>query len=320
MDILSTLVSTAITVVILIGIVEGILAASARLVGRYRANLAGVRKFAYTAIVIVVLIPLSKEIYPVHTYIYYVDIAQVLAVGYLIYKVFNKVVSNITSGLVKFAGQKFYSNIFIPMRKLGNATILILIFLAAVNVSGVNLSPLLFGWGFALFIFALAIQGILGDIVAGLYILLTRPFGIGDVVQFPGGETYEILDIKDQRTVLRDLIDQEIINYSNLDLLKLKLTRLEGRASSLVVPVQVKGGKIEDIEKAKDIISEVAADLPYSKAEYDAKVYLVETSQPNAKFEVMLSLDDVGKRREALDWFNTNLVRRFGAEGLQASG
>lgn len=266
---------------------------------------------------IIVLIPVSKDIYPDPTYIYYVDIAQVFAVGYLFYRVFNKVVSNITSGLVKFAGQKFYSNIFIPMRKLGNATILILIFLAAVNVSGVNLSPLLFGWGFALFIFALAIQGILGDIVAGLYILLTRPFGIGDAVQFPGGETYEILDIKDQRTVLHDLVDQETINYSNLDLLKLKLTRLEGRASSLIVPVQVKGGKIEDLDKAKEILSKLASELPYSNGDHDSKVYLVETSQPNAKFEVMLSLDDTGRKREALDWFNTNLLRRFGTAGLQ---
>lgn len=69
---------------------------------------------------------LSKEIFPDPACICYVDIAKVLAVGYLTYRVFSKVVSNITSALVEFADQEFYSNIFIPIRKLANTTILIL--------------------------------------------------------------------------------------------------------------------------------------------------------------------------------------------------
>ena len=317
MDIFSILITNAIELTVALVIAERLLVDTTRIVHRYNTDLSGVRKIAYIGIVILLLIPLAMELYPNPTFVYDINIVRVLAIGYLVYRIFNKVISNITSGLVRLAGEKFYSNVFVPLRKLGNATFLVLIFLAAINASGINLSPLLVGWGFALFMFALAIQGILGDIVAGLYILLTRPFGIGDVIQFPGGEVYEILDIKDQRTILRDIVNRETVNYSNLDLLKLKLTRFDGRAGSVVVPVPVKTSKVGELEKAKGILSQLVTELPQSSTRSDPKVYLMETSEPTAKFEVMLELEDLGRKREALDWFNTNLLKRFGAEGLQ---
>lgn len=317
LDVVALLVKYAIGFVIAAVVIEVLIRAGTRLLRSYGADLTGVRRLAYAAIVVFVLMPLAGEVYPNPSLLYYSRIAQVLAIGYLGYRIFNRIVASLSAGMIRMVGNKLFTGVFVPFRKLGNATILILIFIAAVNASGVNLSPLLFGWGFALFIFALAVQGILGDVVAGLYILLTRPFGIGDLIQFPDGQVCEILDIKDQRTVLKDVVTREVSNYSNLDLLKVRLVRLEGRTGHLVVPVPVKATGSGDIEKARNILSELAAKAPNTSPDPAPGVYLMETSEPRVKFDVALSLADMGRKRETVDWFNTNLVQRFGAEGLQ---
>lgn len=60
---------------------------------------------------------------------------------------------------------------------------------------GVELLPLIAGLGVAGAGIALAMQGVLGNVVAGLTIIFTRPFRVGDYVSIVGVEG-EVLEIK----------------------------------------------------------------------------------------------------------------------------
>jgi small conductance mechanosensitive channel len=60
---------------------------------------------------------------------------------------------------------------------------------------GIELLPLIAGLGIAGAGIALALQGVLGNVVAGLTILFTRPFRVGDYVSIVKEEG-EVLDIK----------------------------------------------------------------------------------------------------------------------------
>ena len=96
-------------------------------------------------------------------------------------------------------------NLDAPVRRLlgGGVRALVLVIFAimALQNIGVELLPLIAGLGVAGAGVALAMQGVLGNLVAGLTILLTRPFRVGDYISI-AKEEGEVLDIELSSTTL----------------------------------------------------------------------------------------------------------------------
>jgi small conductance mechanosensitive channel len=92
-----------------------------------------------------------------------------------------------------------------PVRRLmeaGARALVVLIFaIMALQNIGVELLPLIAGLGVAGAGVALAMQGVLANLVAGLTILFTRPFRVGDYISI-AKEEGEVLDIKLSSTTL----------------------------------------------------------------------------------------------------------------------
>lgn len=72
--------------------------------------------------------------------------------------------------------------------------VLVLFAIMALQNLGVELLPLIAGLGVAGAGIALAMQGLLGNIVAGLTIIFTHPFHVGDYISI-GNEEGEVLDV-----------------------------------------------------------------------------------------------------------------------------
>lgn len=79
--------------------------------------------------------------------------------------------------------------------------VLALFLIMALQNLGVELLPLIAGLGVAGAGVALAMQGVLGNVVAGLTIIFTRPFRVGDYISI-AKEEGEVLDISVFNTVL----------------------------------------------------------------------------------------------------------------------
>ncbi len=80
--------------------------------------------------------------------------------------------------------------------------VLLLFLLIALQTLGVELLPLIAGLGIAGAAVALALQGVLGDVAAGLTIIFTRPFRVGEYISV-ADEEGEVLDISLFATTLR---------------------------------------------------------------------------------------------------------------------
>ena len=92
-----------------------------------------------------------------------------------------------------------------PVRKLIERAVQLLVLglfaiMALLNL-GVELLPLIAGLGVAGAGIALAMQGVLGNVAAGLTIIFTRPFRVGDYISITKEEG-EVLDISLFSTVL----------------------------------------------------------------------------------------------------------------------
>lgn len=90
-------------------------------------------------------------------------------------------------------------NLESPVRSLlvriARLLVLMLFAIMALQNLGVELLPLIAGLGVAGAGIALAMQGILGNVVAGLTIIFTRPFHVGDYISIVKEEG-EVLDIR----------------------------------------------------------------------------------------------------------------------------
>jgi small conductance mechanosensitive channel len=118
-----------------------------------------------------------------------------------------------------------------PVRRLleGGVRALVLVIFAimALQNVGVELLPLIAGLGVAGAGVALAMQGVLANLVAGLTILFTRPFRVGDYISI-AKEEGEVLDIELSNTTLghadlsrvvipnRKIVGEILHNYGRL--------------------------------------------------------------------------------------------------------
>lgn len=112
--------------------------------------------------------------------------------------------------------------------------VLLLFIIMALQNLGVELLPLIAGLGIAGAGIALAMQGVLGNLVAGLTIIFTRPFQIGEYISIVGEEG-EVVDISLFSTVLthpdrsrvvlpnRKIVGEVLHNYGNIRQLDLNV-------------------------------------------------------------------------------------------------
>ena len=125
---------------------------------------------------------------------------------------------------------------------------LVFVIMALQNL-GVELLPLIAGLGIAGAGIALAMQGVLGNLMAGLTIIFTRPFRIGEYISI-AGEEGEVVDISLFSTVLahpdlskvvvpnRKIVGEVLHNYGSIRQLDLSVgvaygTPLEDAISAL---------------------------------------------------------------------------------------
>lgn len=192
----------------------------------------------------------------------------------------------------------------------------IVILLILENITGIQVDTLIASLGITGIAVALAVQSILGDILASLTIALDKPFVIGDVIQV--GEflgTVEHIGLKSTR--LRSITGEQII-FANSDLLNSRirnLKRMENRqvVFTFGVAYVTPNDKLAQIPV---ILQEIVAQQPRVSFE---RAHLKELGSHSIVFEcaytvqgaeLLLSMDIQNAVQLALH-------RRLGEEGIQ---
>jgi small conductance mechanosensitive channel len=136
-----------------------------------------------------------------------ISAALILLVGFFVTRWAGRLAAR---GLVKFDLEP-------PVRHLLERIAKVLVFglflLMALQNLGVELLPLIAGLGIAGAGIALAMQGVMGNVAAGLTIIFTRPFRVGEYISI-AGEEGEVRHVSLFSTILRhaDLSDVVIPN------------------------------------------------------------------------------------------------------------
>lgn len=179
--------------------------------------------------------------------------------------------SNVDKTLVSFFGNILYY------------LLLAIVIIAALNNLGIPTTSIIAILGAGTLAVGLALQDSLGNLAAGVVIIFLRPYKLGDYVEINGEDGFvteiqlfhTLLTTRDNKSVMvpnNDVLDNNIINYSKVELIRL----------DLVYGI----GYEDDLRKAKRILQEIIeADERVAK-DPAPKVVLKELGDSSVNFSV----------------------------------
>jgi small-conductance mechanosensitive channel len=191
----------------------------------------------------------------------------------------------------------------------------VIVLLLMLDNLGVNITGLVAGLGIGGVAVALAVQNILGDLLASLSIVLDKPFIIGDfiVVDSLAG-TVEHIGLKTTR--IRSLNGGQLI-FANNDLLKSRIRnykRMEERRAVFSFGV-VYDTPPEKLMLIKSIIRDIIEREP--NARFD-RAHFKDYGDSSLNFEVVyfVTKPDMILYMDIQEKINLDLLRRFQKEGI----
>ena len=192
----------------------------------------------------------------------------------------------------------------------------IVVALLAMENLGINVGPLVAGLGVGGIAIALAVQVILGDLIASLSIALDKPFVVGDALRVDTFEgTVELIGIKSTR--LRSITGEQIV-IANADLLKSRVRNL-GRASekrALFTLNLAYGTPLEKIDQVPELVRQAVASYAGTRFVH---CLLRELGESALLYEVCFFVENTPTRdvTAALDQVNRQLLHAFAGAGIE---
>jgi small-conductance mechanosensitive channel len=198
---------------------------------------------------------------------------------------------------------------------LGKLVLLALLVLVALANLGVNVTALVAGLGIGGVAVALALQNILGDLLASLSIVLDKPFVLGDTIQvddFVG--TVENIGLK--TTHLRSLSGEQIV-FPNGNLVQSRIRNHKRMAERRVVFSfgVVYDTPVATLEKIPGIVKEIVA--AQDQVRFD-RAHFKRLGDSSLEFEVVFTVltPDYNLYLDRQQAMNLALLRRFQDEGI----
>jgi len=190
-----------------------------------------------------------------------------------------------------------------------------LVFLMALKTFGIDVTALITGLGIVGIAVALAVQNVLGDLLASLSIVLDKPFVVGDTINVDT-HTGTVEEIGLKTTRMRSISGEQLI-FPNADLLKSRIRnfkRMTERRVVLQVGVEY-GTPTETVAQLPAVFREVIEAVDGTRFD---RAHFFRFGPSSLDFEAVyfvLSADylpymDIQQR------INLELMRRFEAQGV----
>ncbi|NIP29509.1 MAG: mechanosensitive ion channel [Candidatus Dadabacteria bacterium] len=214
----------------------------------------------------------------------------------------------------KISGLEFKAGATITQIKSVGFVIKVVLWIAVVLIIidnfGFDITTLIAGLGIGGIAIALAVQNVLGDLIASLSIILDRPFEIGDFI-IVDDLMGDVEDIGLKTTRVRSLSGEQLI-FSNNDLLQSRIKnykRMNERRVLFNIGLTY-DTPVEKLKKVPEIIQDVIDNI--SKARFD-RAFFKEYGDFSLNFEIVyyVSSSDYSEYAIVQQDINLGLLQRF---------
>ncbi|MDO5118605.1 MAG: mechanosensitive ion channel family protein [Coriobacteriales bacterium] len=196
-------------------------------------------------------------------------------------------------------------------------------YFVAENVFDIELSGLVQAFGITTLVVTLSMQELMVNVVAGIQILVTKLFSVGDQIEVDGVRG-EVLDINWRQTVIRDK-DNDPHVIPNSQLMNKTFMRRDGKmAQRYTIELDIKPGL--DLDRIAADIEHIADEVLTKhgwKAEEDSEVRFIGSTANGVRASVRIFMTDIayttrgqdavmraiGQRGYLADWTNDDIAQ-----------
>ena len=252
-------------------------------------------KILYAALIILVAVPVKEF--------------TLLALSYL------------EASLVKRTESKVDDIVFELLRKFAGVIIYVMAVLLALDVLGMNVMPFVAGAGVAGLAVGFAAKDTLSNLIAGVLLIIDRPFEIGDRIEVWSAPTNsatwgDVIDIGLRATKIRTT-DNIVIIIPNNEIMKRDIVNYTTISTDIRVRIPIGVSYDTDIKKAKSIILEVAGTAEWVLKDPPPKVVVRQFGESSVDLELRVWIKDARKRIDTISYMTDLVKESFDREGIE---
>ncbi len=205
-----------------------------------------------------------------------------------------------------------HEEVFIIVGRVVFVTVVTIGILIAMSIAGINLTTLLAAIGFGI---SFGLQDTIANFVAGIALLASRPFQIGDWIKV-NGKTGKVVEIRTRATYLKTYDGLRLI-VPNSQLYKSQvLSYTSNSMRRLKVPAYARYGV--DIKKVKEICLNEVKKNPRIFLEPKANVIVKELADSYISLQVRFWVDPKGPWRKVQSAVFINIQKALEEAGMDA--
>jgi small-conductance mechanosensitive channel len=205
--------------------------------------------------------------------------------------------------------------IFDLLKKFAGAVIYATAVILALDILGVNVMPFVAGAGVAGIAIGFAAKDTLSNLIAGVLLIIDRPFEIGDRIEVwsapSGSATWgDVLDIGLRATKIKTT-DNIVIIIPNNEIMKRDIVNYTIISSKIRVRVNIGIAYDADIEKAKRLIIAAAESVDWVTKNPAPKVVVRNFGESSVDLQLRVWITDARKRMDTISYITDQVKTLF---------
>ncbi len=185
----------------------------------------------------------------------------------------------------------------------------------AISSVGIEITPILAGFGVFGLVIAFATQTLVANIFGGVLITTDKLYVVGNRVEI--GDTHgDIMEIKARYTKIKT-IQNTIVTIPNSTIITSKVINFSDPSNIIMLKIPVSVNYGCNIDTVKSVIMSSLNKVPNALKDKDNKVFLTEFGESSMNFEVRMWLNHWDERFPATDAFYSLLYKAFEESGIQ---
>jgi len=211
--------------------------------------------------------------------------------------------------------------IFDLLNKFSGAIIYATAAILALDILGINVMPFIAGAGVAGIVIGFAAKDTLSNLIAGVLLIIDRPFEIGDRIEVwsapAGSATWgDVIDIGLRATKIKTT-DNIMIIIPNNEIMKRDIVNYTIISTNIRVRINIGVSYDADIEKAKELINTVAASLAWVSKQPPPKVVVRNFGESSVDLQLRVWIDDARKRMDTISCITDKIKETFDKNGIE---
>jgi small-conductance mechanosensitive channel len=191
----------------------------------------------------------------------------------------------------------------------------------ALDLLGVNVMPFIAGAGVAGVAIGFAAKDTLSNLIAGILLIIDRPFEVGDRIEIwrapQGSATWgDVIDVGLRATKIKTT-DNIVIIIPNNEIMLRDIINYTTISERIRVRINIGIAYDADIQKAKDVILEVAKSTEWVSKNPEPKVVVRNFGESSVDLQLRVWIDDARKRMATISFITDRTKAAFDEHGVE---